>query len=157
MCSDSPNQGHGPATAVKPMLTLSATIARISPGRWRTFLAVAAAVSALVFAASAIRYFSVPKGYVNKLRIKLVSDVNSTGTDGSKPNKDYNDALLMQTECEVMRSDLVLAQLLNALGTNQTLVERQPGTQVVFADAGRIAQLRKQIEVRPLPKTNLLY
>ena len=127
------------------------------PGSACVFLAVAAAVSALIFGASAIGSFSAPRVYVSKLRIKLMPTADNTKGDGSEPDATSGyDALLMRTECEVMRSEVILTHVISTVGMNQTQGKRRLGTQEGTGIGGQIGQLRKRIEVRPLQKTNLM-
>lgn len=126
-------------------------------GSARVFLAVAAAIFALIFGVSAINSFSAPRIYVSKVRIKLVPIADNAGGRGSEPEATSGyDPLLMRTECEVLRSEVILAQVVNALGSNQRLGKRQHPTQERPGVPGRIAQLKKQIEVRPVPNTNVI-
>jgi multisubunit Na+/H+ antiporter MnhE subunit len=55
-----------------------------------------------------------------------------------------------------MRSEVILAQVVNALGSNETQGNKQLGTQERPDLAGRIAQLKTHIEVRPVPNTNMM-
>jgi capsular polysaccharide biosynthesis protein len=110
------------------------------------FVIVAATISGLAIGISIIGFYSSPGVYVNKVRIKLVPDVD-------EPNIDHPDPLLMQTECEVIRSDLILARMLNINSTNQARPDRRLETQ---GREERIEQLRQRIDVRPDTNANLL-
>jgi len=127
------------------------------PGSGRVFLAVAATVSALILGVSAIRSFSAPRVYVSTVRIKLAPNEDNTGEGNSGPHAVGGyDPRLVQTECEVMRSEVILAQVMNALGTNQTQRKPPLAAQASRAIPDRIAQLRTQIEVRPVRNTNMI-
>ena len=127
------------------------------PGSARVFLAVAATVAALVFGVRAIGSFSAPRVYVGKVRIKLVANADNTKGNASEPNATNGcDPLLMRTECEVIRSELILAHVISAVGMNQTQGKRLPGPQGASAIPGQIERLRKRIEVRPIQSTDLI-
>ena len=127
------------------------------PGSVRVFLAVAATVSALIFGARAIGSFSAPRVYLSNVRIKLVRNADKTGGDSSEPDATSGyDPLLIQTECEVIGSEVILAHVTSAVGKNKAPGERQLGTEEGTGVPDRIAQLRKCIEVRPVQNTNLI-
>src|ERR1035438_8305008 len=127
------------------------------PGSARVFLAVAATVAALVLRVRALVPCSAPRFYVGKVRIKLVANADNTKGNASEPNATNGcDPLLMRTECEVIRSELILAHVISAVGMNQTQGKRLLGPQGASAIPGRIERLRKRIEVRPIQNTDLI-
>jgi hypothetical protein len=127
------------------------------PGAVRVLPAVAATVAALVFGVSAGGSLSAPRIFISSVRIKLPPDTDHATSDGSKPNASGRyDPLLMQTECEVLRSEMVLAHVANALGGNRTHRARQIGNRERPDIPGRIAQLRNQIEVSPVWSDNAI-
>ena len=127
------------------------------PGSGRVFLAVAVTVSALVFGVRTIGSFSAPSVYASTVRIKLLPNAGNNGEVISGPHEaGYCDSRLMQTECEVLRSELILAQVVNVLGSNQTPGKKQLGTEEGTGIPDRIAQLEKRIKVRPVQDTNLI-
>jgi capsular polysaccharide biosynthesis protein len=134
-------------------------IARIfsQRGSARVFLAVAAAVWALIFGVSVIGSSSVPRVYVSTVRIKLVpsADNSEEANPGHHEVSSYS-PWLVPTECEVMRSAVILARVANALDSKQTESHRQLRAQERLGIPGRIAQLTTQIKVRPVPNTNVV-
>ena len=123
----------------------------------RVSLAVAATVAALVFGASAVRFFSMGPVYLCKVRIMLAPRAhNATEVNLGPPASGTYSPLFMQTECEVMRCEVILAEVLSELGTNQPQRARQVGTRQSRDVPFGISQLKAQIEVCRVPNTNVI-
>ncbi len=138
---------------------LGSVFARI-PGTGKSavvFLTVAATVSALVAGAMSSRSLSAPTVYAGTVQIKLMANTSGTGEAGwgTDAPAAYDPGLL-RTECEVIRSEVVLAQAVKALGSAPMEDKIGPGTQGKPGIPRGIAQLKKQIEAHPVPNTNMI-
>jgi capsular polysaccharide biosynthesis protein len=132
------------------------TFFRARPGSGRVFLVVATTVSAFVLGVAAGNYFSMPKLYESAARIRLLPDAKSTGTVAEPEAAHEYDSFAIPTECEVLRSAMILARVIDIVRSSHTQGTGQLDTRQEPDIPRRIALLKKRVQVHQVLSTNLV-
>ena len=118
-----------------------------------SFTVVFTTVFLLVFMTSAMITFLLPESYASTARIRIARDTvkQAKPADASTPGASY-DPYFLQTEFEVIRSDLILRQVVQALNLEETWSRTfNRGEKLTAAQA--IDLLRSSLALRPIRNT----
>ena len=122
----------------------------------RVFIRVFAAVFLLVVATSTLITFILPESYSSTARMKLApgaSEVNQapgmpTGAGGYDP-------YYLQTQFEIIQSQMILGQVVNDLDLNHAWGQKYAGGQPL-SPADTVALLKARLDLRPIRNTSLI-
>lgn len=123
----------------------------------RTLLRVAVPVFLLVFGLTVVVTFILPESFASTARIKVDAPVSgSTGQNGSPAG--YNgqyDPYFIQTEFEVIQSEVVLGQVIKSLDLNMDWGRKYGGgNKLKTSETLRV--LKSRIDLRPVRNTRLI-
>ena len=114
---------------------------------------IGALVSLLVFGAAALITFILPESYVSTTRIRVEKAAPDL-PDGQAPEFSAYDPYFLQTEFEVIRSQLVLGEVIKRLNLGERWPSRYGMQQL--RDSEVLALLQKQLDVRQSRNTALI-
>ena len=129
---------------------------RARPGLLAISRVLFASVFLVVTITTTLVTFIMPESFVSQARIALRPDAtDAAGTPGLQGAPGLFDARFVQTECEVMRSERILAKAIDDLDLN-----KEWGKQ--FANGERLKTsetmtlLRGRVDLRPIPNTSAI-
>lgn len=124
----------------------------LPPGFLRTFLAT----HFLVFGASALVTVIMPESYVSTARIKIQRNATQTLPGDPMPRASgFYDPYFIQTEFEVIQSDVILGKVIRDLGLDAEW-SRFYGRDQLLKPQEAMALLRRQLDLRPVRNANLI-
>ncbi len=120
------------------------------------FLVVSAGVACLVFGAAALITFLVPESYVSTARIRVERDATDLAPlrDARLGGSSY-DPYFIQTEFEVIQSELILDRVIGELKLNEAWAKKY-GAAGPLQTATARSLLRRMIDLRPVRNTTLI-
>jgi capsular polysaccharide biosynthesis protein len=120
------------------------------------FMATSLLVFALVFGAAVFITSILPESFTSTARVKLTPNLAETSQtpDSRSPSGTY-DPYLIQTECEVMQSEEILASVISALDLDQEWGRRYGGG-APFKTPETMAMLKSRMVLRPVRNTSLI-
>lgn len=97
-----------------------------------------------------------PESFTSTARVKLTPNVAEVAqTSGSPSPSGTYDPYLIQTECEVMRSEEILGSVINALGLDEEWGRRYGGGEPLKTPE-TMALLKNRMDLRPVRNTSLI-
>lgn len=129
------------------------------PGLIGVFIAVFMAVFLLVVLTSTIITFILPEAYASTARIKVERSMTATPVNGvpmksPQPTGVY-DPYAIQTEFEVIQSEIILDRVIERLDLN-TVWQKKYSLAARLKKSESCAMLKRMIELRPLRNTSLI-
>ena len=114
------------------------------------------AVFLLVVITATIVTFILPEAYSSKVRIRVDRDVTDIpGVDGQRNMAGVYDPYFIQTEFEVIQSEIILDQVIDRLNLNEVW-QKKYNYDGKFKTSDSRAALRRMIELRPARNTSLI-
>ncbi len=114
------------------------------------------AVFLLVVITATIVTFILPEAYSSKARIKVERDVTDIpGVDGQRTAGGVYDPYFIQTEFEVIQSEVVLDDVIDRLNLNEKW-QKKYNSDTKFKTTDSRAALKRMIELRPSRNTSLI-
>ena len=110
----------------------------------------------MVVVSTTLVTFILPESFVSQARLALRPNAtNPAGTTGLQGASDSFDSRFMQTECEVIQSEVILGKAIEDLDLNKEWGKR-------YANGDRLktsetmALLRARVDLRPVPNTSVI-
>lgn len=113
------------------------------------------AVFLLVVITATLVTFILPESFSSVARIKIERDQSDIATLAGQPAMGAYDPYFIQTEFEVIQSEVVLGKVIEALHLNEDWGKRFNGGQR-FTTPETMALLKRQIDLRPVRNTSLI-
>jgi polysaccharide biosynthesis transport protein len=113
------------------------------------------AVFLLVVITATLVTFILPESYSSFARIKVERDQSDIATLGGQQALGSYDPYFIQTEFEVIQSEVVLGKVIDQLKLNEDWGKRYNGGQR-FTVSETMALLKRQIDLRPVRNTSLI-
>jgi len=113
------------------------------------------AVFLLVVITATLVTFILPESYSSTARIKIERDQSDIATLAGQQSISTYDPYFIQTEFEVIQSEVVLGKVVEALGLNEIWGKRYNGG-TKFTTTETMGVLKKQIDLRPVRNTSLI-
>jgi capsular polysaccharide biosynthesis protein len=112
----------------------------------------------LVFVTTVLNTVTVEKIYASTARIKIDRIMSNTpGRKGSEEMSDTEYARLIQTELEVIRSELILRKVIETLDLNAVWGRKIGlGSDNKLKTYETMIMLKRQTDIRPVPETSLV-
>ena len=115
------------------------------------------AVFLLVVITATIVTFILPEAYSSRARIKIERDVNDVAGVGESHNVGGGyDPYFIQTEFEVIQSEVVLDQVIEKLNLNEVWRRKYNNEGTRFKTSESRQALKRMIELRPSRNTSLI-
>jgi polysaccharide biosynthesis transport protein len=112
------------------------------------------AVFLLVVITATLVTFILPESYSSTARIKVERDQSDIATLAGQQVMSTYDPYFIQTEFEVIQSEVVLGRVVEQLNLNEIWGKRYGGQK--FTTTETMAVLKKQIDLRPVRNTSLI-
>ncbi len=114
------------------------------------------AVFLLVVITATIVTFILPEAYSSRTRIKLERDATDIpGVDGQRVMSGVYDPYFIQTEFEVIQSEVILDDVIERLNLNEKW-QKKYNSETKFKNSDSRAALKHMIELRPARNTSLI-
>ena len=113
------------------------------------------AVFLLVVITATLVTFILPESYSSFARIKVERDRSDIADLSGQPMLGSYDPYFIQTEFEVIQSEVVLGKVVEALNLNEKWGKKYNGGQK-FTTAETMALFKKQLDLRPVRNTSLI-
>ncbi|HLH54913.1 MAG TPA: polysaccharide biosynthesis tyrosine autokinase [Verrucomicrobiae bacterium] len=113
------------------------------------------AVFLLVVITATLVTFILPESYSSMARIKVERDQSDITTLAGQQSLGTYDPYFIQTEFEVIQSEVVLYKVIDALNLNEVWGKRYNAGQR-FTSSETMSVLKKQIDLRPVRNTSLI-
>src|SRR6516162_2708053 len=113
------------------------------------------AVFLLVVITATLVTFILPESYSSTARIKIERDQSDIAALGGQPMSSPYDPYFIQTEFEVIQSEVVLSKVIEAEKLNERWGKRYNGGQK-FTTPETMAVLKRQMDLRPVRNTSLI-
>ncbi len=140
--------------ARKSMVEKISEITNVNPAPLRTFFTVFIAVFLLVFGTSAIVTFLLPGSFQSTVRVKVERNAStSAGQNESPAASSGYDPYFFQTEFEVIRSGVVLGNVIEALDLNAKWGKRYAGGEKLKTPE-TITLLKGRMDLRAVRNTS---
>jgi succinoglycan biosynthesis transport protein ExoP len=140
----------------KSMVEKISEITNVNTAPLRTFFSVFIVVFLLVFGASAIITFLLPESFRSTVRVKVErSPSPSAGQNGSPATSSGYDPYFVQTEFEVIQSQVVLSKVIETLDLNAKWGKRYAGGAKLKTQE-TMTLLKGRLDLRPVRNTSLV-
>src|SRR6185369_9445994 len=113
------------------------------------------AVFLLVVITATLVTFILPESFSSSARIKVERDQSDIASLGGQQALGSYDPYFIQTEFEIIQSEVVLGKVIESLKLNEEWGKRYNGGQR-FTTTETMAVLKKQIDLRPVRNTSLI-
>jgi capsular exopolysaccharide synthesis family protein len=113
------------------------------------------AVFLLVVITATLVTFILPESFSSSARIKVERDQSDIASLGGQQTLGSYDPYFIQTEFEIIQSEVVLGKVIESLKLNEEWGKRYNGGQR-FTTTETMAVLKKQIDLRPVRNTSLI-
>jgi polysaccharide biosynthesis transport protein len=113
------------------------------------------AVFLLVVITATLVTFILPESFSSMARIKVERDQSDIATLAGQQGTGIYDPYFIQTEFEVIQSEVVLSKVIDALNLNEVWGKKYNNGQK-FTTSETMAVLKKQIDLRPVRNTSLI-
>src|SRR5579862_1412822 len=113
------------------------------------------AVFLLVVITATLVTFILPESYSSMARIKVERDQSDIATLAGQTATGVYDPYFIQTEFEVIQSEVVLSKVIDALNLNEVWGKRYNAGQR-FTTSETMGVLKRQIDLRPVRNTSLI-
>jgi capsular polysaccharide biosynthesis protein len=151
-----PNPSATPAGAPESLWQSASGVVRARPGLLNVFFALFTSVFLLVVVTTTLVTFILPESFVSKARIVLRPPAE-TATEAPGPQGPSSglDSRFLNTQCEIIQSELVLGKVIDDLDLNREWGKK-------FANGERLrtsetlALLRGRVDLRPTPNTSII-
>jgi len=127
-------------------------LTRLNVGPLKTFFGVSAIVFLMVFGASTLITFLLPESYASTARIKV--EPHGAPTNGQTTSRTY-DPYLVQTEFEVLQSEVILNKVIESLNLNAVWGKKYAGGEKLKTSE-TLALLKGRLDLRPVGHTSLI-
>ena len=142
--------------ARKSMVEKISELTKINPSPLRTFFTVFIVVFLLVFVTSALVTFLLPESFRSTTRVKVDRNAaTSAGPNESPAPSSVYDPYFLQTEFEVIQSEVVLGKVIETLDLNAEWGKRYAGG-AKLKTPETMALLKSRLDLRPVRSTTLI-
>lgn len=140
----------------KSMVEKISEITNVNTAPLRTFLTVFLIVFLLVFGASAIITFLLPEAFQSTVRVKVERNSSaSANQNDSRATYSGYDPYFLQTEFEIIQSEVVLRKVVEQLDLNTAWGKKYAGGEKLKTPEA-IMLLKGRMDLRPVRNTSLI-